>query len=147
MSAEHTEYVLYLLDRARSACRRHGYSESTESAYLFWIREFVEYCGARCPQDLELGDADEFLRRLEGLATSSQKQARTAIRFLYDVVLEDALDDRPSPTSWIEEVDIEPEEERDRHAASPEPLSLGLDGAVSMPLRGPRHGRIRAVST
>lgn len=103
MSTDSVGYASYLLDRAQAACRRQGYSKSTESAYLFWIREFIDFCGAASIPDVDWDDADAFLSRRRDLATSSQNQAQTALRFLYDTVLEEPVPAVEIAHNWIGE--------------------------------------------
>ena len=76
--------------RIRDACRVKHYSLSTEKVYVAWYKRFVRWAGLKHPATLG-GDAVE--RWLSHLATdgevsaSTQRQALSAILFLYQQVL------------------------------------------------------------
>jgi integron integrase len=79
-----------LEQQIREACRVKHYSLSTEKAYVSWYKRFVRWAGMKHPATLG-GDAVE--RWLSHLATdgevaaSTQRQALSAILFLYQQVL------------------------------------------------------------
>lgn len=79
-----------LEQRIRDACRVKHYSLSTEKVYVAWYKRFVRWAGLKHPATLG-GDAVE--RWLSHLATdlevsaSTQRQALSAILFLYQQVL------------------------------------------------------------
>lgn len=79
-----------LEQRIRDACRVRHYSLSTERVYVGWYKRFVRWAGLKHPATLG-GDAVE--RWLSHLAThlevsaSTQRQALSAILFLYQQVL------------------------------------------------------------
>ena len=79
-----------LEQRIRDACRVKHYSLSTERVYVAWYKRFVRWAGLKHPATLG-GDAVE--RWLSHLATeldvsaSTQRQALSAILFLYQQVL------------------------------------------------------------
>jgi integron integrase len=89
-----------LFDEVRRVLRVHHYSIRTESAYLGWIRRYIELNGCRHPRQLGARDLETFLSRLavDGkVAASTQNQALAAILFLYRDVLRQRLD-------WMEDV-------------------------------------------
>ena len=79
-----------LEDRIRDACRVRHYALATERVYVAWYKRFVRWAGLRHPATLG-GDVVE--RWLSHLATagevsaSTQRQALSAILFLYQQVL------------------------------------------------------------
>jgi integrase len=79
-----------LLDEVRTAIRVRHYSIRTEEVYVQWIRRFILHHGKRHPRDL---GPDEVARFLGHLATvrevgpATQNQAKSALLFLYRVVL------------------------------------------------------------
>ena len=88
-----------LLDRMRSAIRVHHYSLRTEEAYLGWVRRFFAFHRTH-PRDLEADGVNRFLTHLavkENVAASTQRQALSAILFLYRNVLKTDL-------PWLEDV-------------------------------------------
>lgn len=79
-----------LLEKVRAALRRKHYSIRTESAYLDWVRRFLEFHGHRAVEELTGEDVVAFLSYLaqgRGVAASTQNQALNAIAFLYREVL------------------------------------------------------------
>ena len=88
-----------LLDRVRSEIRVRHYSIRTEEAYTSWIRRYLQF-NRRHPRDLDGEDLNRFLTHLaeEGrVAVSTQRQALSAILFLYRHVLKTDLE-------WMDEV-------------------------------------------
>ncbi len=88
-----------LMDRVRSEIRVRHYSIRTEEAYSSWIRRYIEF-HRRHPRELDGDDLNRFLTHLavEGrVAVSTQRQALSAILFLYRHVLKIDLD-------WLDDV-------------------------------------------
>ena len=88
-----------LLDRMRCAIRVRHYSIRTEEAYLGWVRRFIKF-HKRHPRDLDAEEINRFLTHLavhDHVAASTQRQALSAILFLYREVLN--LD-----PPWIENI-------------------------------------------
>jgi integron integrase len=84
-----------LLDRVRDAIRARHYSIRTEEAYVAWVRRFIVFHSKRHPAEMGEAEVNEFLTHLavkQNVAASTQNQALSAILFLYQVVLERALD-------------------------------------------------------
>jgi integron integrase len=85
-----------LLDQVRMACRTRHLSLHTEKAYVGWIERFVRFHGLRHPTTMGVADVRAFLTHLavdRQVAASTQNQARSALLFLYDIVLEHPLGD------------------------------------------------------
>ena len=81
---------LRLMAQFRRAIRLRHFSPRTEEAYAGWIRRFVRFHGLRHPIELGAAEVEAFLGHLteqRELAASSQAQARSALLFLYRVVL------------------------------------------------------------
>ena len=88
-----------LMDRVRSEIRVRHYSIRTEEAYTSWIRRYIEF-HRRHPRELDGDDLNRFLTHLavEGrVAVSTQRQALSAILFLYRHVLKIEID-------WLDDV-------------------------------------------
>ena len=78
-----------LLDRMRSEIRVRHYSIRTEETYLAWVRRFIRFHHTH-PRDLEADEINRFLTHLavnDHVAASTQRQALSAILFLYREVL------------------------------------------------------------
>lgn len=89
-----------LFDEVRRVLRLHHYSIRTETAYVGWIRRYIELNGFRHPRQLGARELETFLSRMavDGkVAASTQNQALAAILFLYRDVLRQRLD-------WMEDV-------------------------------------------
>jgi integron integrase len=89
-----------LLDRVRREIRVRHYSIRTESSYVDWIKRFIIFNDKRHPSDLGAAEVTAFLTYLaveRSVAPSTQAQAKSAILFLYRVVLNTAL-------PWLDEV-------------------------------------------
>lgn len=89
-----------LLDRVRREIRVRHYSIRTESSYVDWIKRFVIFNGKRHPSELGASEVMAFLTYLaveRSVAPSTQAQAKSAILFLYRVVLNTAL-------PWLDKV-------------------------------------------
>ena len=79
-----------LMDEVQRRLRVNHYSLRTETAYLGWIRRFIEANGRRHPKSLGGPEVEAFLSRLAvdgGVASSTQNQALSALLFLYRDVL------------------------------------------------------------
>jgi integron integrase len=91
---------LRLLDRVRREIRVRHYSIRTESAYVDWIRRFIIFNDKRHPDGLGPSEVAAFLTHLavdRRVAPSTQGQAKSAILFLYKVVLNAQL-------PWLDEI-------------------------------------------
>ncbi|MDP2006964.1 MAG: integron integrase [Rubrivivax sp.] len=89
-----------LLDRVRREIRLRHYSIRTEAAYAEWVRRFVLFHDKRHPRDLGPDEVAQFLTYLaveRDVAPSTQGQAKSALLFLYRVVLNLDL-------PWLDEV-------------------------------------------
>jgi site-specific recombinase XerD len=89
-----------LLDRLRYSIRSRHYSRRTESAYVYWVRQFILFNEKRHPSNLEKRHIEGFLTHLavkRKVAASTQNQALCAIVYLYRYVL-----DQDMP--WLDEV-------------------------------------------
>ncbi len=89
-----------LLERLREAIRVRHYSIRTEDAYADWARRFILFHGKRHPSELGAADVAAFLTHLaveRGVSASTQNQAKSALLFLYRVVLAQQL-------PWLDEV-------------------------------------------
>ena len=89
-----------LLDRLRQAIRVRHYSIRTEDTYADWARRFILFHGKRHPQELGASEVSAFLTHLavdRSVAPSTQNQAKSALLFLYRVVLQVQL-------PWLDEV-------------------------------------------
>jgi len=78
-----------LLDQMRSAIRVRHYSIRTEEAYLGWVNRFFRF-HRRHPKELDADDLNRFLTHPavhDHVAASTQRQALSAILFLYRNVL------------------------------------------------------------
>lgn len=88
-----------LLEGMRNEIRVRHFSLRTEEAYLGWIRRFFAFHRTH-PRDLEAEGVNRFLTHLavkENVAASTQRQALSAILFLYRNVL------RTEPP-WLDDV-------------------------------------------
>lgn len=89
-----------LLDRVRREIRVRHYSIRTESSYVDWIKRFIIFHDKRHPNEMGASEVTAFLTYLaveRSVAPSTQAQAKSAILFLYRVVLNTAL-------PWLDEV-------------------------------------------
>ncbi|CAM5797704.1 integron integrase [Rhizobacter fulvus] len=80
-----------LLDQMRHAIRVRHYSIRTEATYVDWVRRFILFHGKRHPSTLGAAQVSAFLTHLavdRGVAAATQNQAKSAILFLYRVVLD-----------------------------------------------------------
>jgi integron integrase len=84
-----------LLERVRQACRARQFSPRTAAAYSGWIRRYVLFHGKRHPSAMGSDEVAAFLTHLadgEGVASSTQNQAASALLFLYREVLRLPID-------------------------------------------------------
>ena len=91
---------LRLLDRMRKAIRLRHYSIRTEATYVDWARRFILFHDKRHPSELGAPEVAAFLTHLavdRTVAASTQNQAKSALLFLYRVVLELQL-------PWLDEI-------------------------------------------
>jgi integron integrase len=89
-----------LLDVVRHEIRLRHYSIRTEAVYVDWIRRFILFNDKRHPRELGAEAVSAFLTHLavdRNVSPSTQSQAKSAILFLYRVVLNAQL-------PWIDEV-------------------------------------------
>ena len=89
-----------LLDRMRGVIRLRHYSTRTEEIYVDWARRFILFHNKRHPKDMGANEVKAFLSHLSlvrKVAASTQNQAKAALLFLYQEVLDIQL-------PWIDEV-------------------------------------------
>jgi hypothetical protein len=75
-----------LMQRFRDAIRARHCSRRTEQAYAYWIRRFIHHHGVRHPDEMgepEINDFPTHLAVRECVSASTQKQALSALLFLY----------------------------------------------------------------
>jgi len=97
-------------DRLREAIRLRHYSQSTEKAYIGWVRHFILFHGKRHLLEMGAAEINPFLTDLAvngHVATSTQNQALKALLFLYKAVLEvdpgvleGAVRVKRAPSAW-----------------------------------------------
>ena len=83
-----------------SALRTLHYSQRTEEAYWGWVRKFVLWSGKRHPLEMGAPEIGQFLTYLateREVAASTQRQALSALLFLYKQVLQVEL-------PWVENI-------------------------------------------
>jgi integron integrase len=83
-----------LLDRVRGALRARHYSFRTEEAYVAWIRRYLAFHRMRHPLEMGTAEITAFLTALAvrlHVSASTQKQAFSAVLFLYRDVLDREL--------------------------------------------------------
>lgn len=80
-----------LIDQVREHIRYLHYSIRTEQVYVHWIRASIRFHGrTRHPRDMGGPEVEAFLMWLAGdrrVATSTHRQALSALLFLYQKVL------------------------------------------------------------
>ena len=84
-----------LLEQVRRCSRARHFSRRTEEAYVRWIRGYVRHHGLRHPIDMGADQVAAFLSYLandRSVSPSTQRQAASALRFLYEEVLGRSLD-------------------------------------------------------
>jgi integron integrase len=80
-----------LLDQVRDKLRVKHYAIRTEQSYVDWIKRYIYFHGKTHPKDLGAQDVEAFLTHLAvagKVSASTQNQAKSALLFLYRVVLE-----------------------------------------------------------
>jgi site-specific recombinase XerD len=80
-----------LLDQMRAKLRLLHHAIPTEEVYVDWIRRFIVFHHMRHPREMGAIEIEAFLTHLavhEKVAASTQNQARAALLFLYQKVLE-----------------------------------------------------------
>lgn len=80
-----------LLNQLRERVRYLPYSRRTEQAYVYWCKAFIRFRGLRHPRELGAAEVGAFLTWLADerqLASSTHKQALSALVFLYTKVLQ-----------------------------------------------------------
>ena len=83
------EKRLRFMEVVRRRLRERRFSPRTQEAYVYWIRRFIRFHGRRHPRELAEAEVSEFLSSLatrDELSMASQKQATSALVFLYDTV-------------------------------------------------------------
>ena len=88
------------MDRLRQEIRVRHYSIRTEEAYTDWVRRFIVFHGKRHPSELGAAEVASFLTHLaveRHVAPATQGQAKSAILFLYKMVLNVHL-------PWLDEI-------------------------------------------
>src|SRR5712691_1483905 len=79
-----------LLDRVRPAISACNDRPRTEKAYVHWIKRYIFFHGKRHPMEMGAAEVAQFLTSLaveDKVAGSTQKQALSALLFLYREVL------------------------------------------------------------
>ena len=87
--------VKKLLDQVRDAIRTKHYSYRTEQTYVDWITRFILFHNKRHPAKMGVPEAQAFITFLaveRHVSASTQKQALSAVLFLYRHVLDKPLD-------------------------------------------------------
>ncbi len=85
------ERPLKFLDQVRLSMRQQGLSLKTEKTYVYWIRFYIHYHGKRHPNELGVGDVEQFLTWLaqqRNVAVNTQRIALNALIFLYQRFLQ-----------------------------------------------------------
>jgi integron integrase len=80
-----------LLDQVREMLRLKHYSRRTEESYVNWIKRYILFHNKKHPKDMGAPEIEAFLTHLavqEKVAASTQKQAFSALLFLYRYVLQ-----------------------------------------------------------
>src|SRR5690606_11318853 len=84
-----------LSDAVSLAIRARHFSHRTEEAYVGWIRRFIDHFEGRHPGELGSKEAVAFLTHLaakRGVGVATQRQAASALTFLYQDVLNSPID-------------------------------------------------------
>ena len=79
-----------LLDTLRRAIRLRHYSLRTEAVYVDWVRRYIRFNDTRHPIEMGAAEVSAFLSHLaveRDVSPSTQSQAKSALIFLYRVVL------------------------------------------------------------
>lgn len=92
---------LKLMDQVRQVMRYHHYAYRTEKSYCDWIVRYIKFHGARThPGDMGKEKVEAFLSHLAShrqVSVSTQRQALSALAFLYRRVLDIPLGDEIEP--------------------------------------------------
>ncbi len=86
-----TEQPKRLQEQVVEAIRTRHYSRRTEQAYWHWTKRFVLWSGKRHPLEMGAPEIGQFLTWLatsENVSASTQRQALSALLFLYKEVLQ-----------------------------------------------------------
>ena len=89
-----------LLDQVRYQARLEHLAQSTEDAYVGWIRRYIFFHNKRHPRDMGAAEVTAFLTHLAvvgHVAASTQNQALSALLFLYRKVLQ-------ADFGWLDQV-------------------------------------------
>ncbi|MBM3143967.1 MAG: integron integrase [Chloroflexi bacterium] len=84
-----------LLDQVRDAIRTKHYSYRTEQTYVNWITRYILFHKQRHPKEMGSPEVQAFITYLaveQHVSASTQKQALSAVLFLYRHVLEKPLE-------------------------------------------------------
>ncbi len=84
-----------LLSKIRTEIRRKDYNYRVEQAYIGWMVRFVYYHNLEHPKNLREDEVVQYLNHLaveRVVAASTQEQARCAISFYYEHVLQEPLE-------------------------------------------------------
>lgn len=83
------------LNSIRAELQRRRYARNTISSYLSWIRKYIRFHKLKHPKYLSASDVASFLNHSAeiNLSPSSQKQALSAIVFMYKEILSQDLGD------------------------------------------------------
>lgn len=85
-----------ILESAIEALQARYYSLATESAYLYWIQEFLGFNGNKEAQHFVEADIDKFINYLAvncKMSSTTQNKAMSALHFLYKHVLGVSVND------------------------------------------------------
>jgi site-specific recombinase XerD len=85
-----------LLDRLREALRSRHYSRRTEQSYCHWVKRFCYFHNLRHPAEMAEPEINAYLTYLavkEKVSASTQKQALSALLFVYRHVLDREIGD------------------------------------------------------
>jgi integron integrase len=86
-----------LLDQVRTKIKFKHYSQSTETNYVLWIKQFILFHQKKHPKNMGKLEIEQFLSYLatdRKVSASTQNQAFNAIMFLYNQVLDLPLMDQ-----------------------------------------------------
>lgn len=89
-----------LLDQLRAEIRLRQYSTRTEQVYIDWVRRYIQFHNERHPAEMGVPEIRDFLSHLtvvRNVSASTQNQAKSALMFLYRVILKIEL-------PWMDEV-------------------------------------------
>jgi integron integrase len=78
------------MDQVVAKMRLNHYSLRTEQSYVDWIKRYIRHHGKRHPKDMGAAEVEAFLTHLavaRNVSASTQNQAKSALLYLYKVVL------------------------------------------------------------